>query len=168
MARRLACAAAPWLVLVLALAGCGGSSEPASAPVKASGTVPPEPTPPALSYASGAREALQGGAIAVADFTYRVAVAPSTMNINREQRLSKLRWTGWGSARTSGRGDLRTLICEPTCAQGVFQDAQGVVVLSAPKRCGDQRFYTRSSMTYDDPDTGKTRAPATYLRTPPC
>ena len=63
---------------------------------------------------------------------------------------------------------MRTLICEPTCAQGVFEDSRGVVVLSAPKRCGDRRFYTRSSMTYEDPETGKTRAPATYLRTPPC
>jgi hypothetical protein len=165
---RLACAAAVWLAL--ALVGCGGgSSERAAAPkVTATGTAPPEPTPPALTYASGAREALQGGAIAVADFTYRVAVAPSRMDVNKEQQLSQLRWTGWGSARTSGRGDLRTLICEPTCAQGVFEDSHGVVVLSAPKRCGDRRFYTRSSMTYDDPDTGKTRAPATYLRTPPC
>ncbi len=41
-------------------------------------------------------------------------------------------------------------------------------MLSAPKRCGGERFYTRASMTYEEQETGKTRAPATYLRTPPC
>jgi hypothetical protein len=158
-----ACAVA----VCLALAGCGGDSKPATTPpVKASGTAPPAPTPEALAYAGGAREALQGGAIGVADFTYRVAVAPSAMNINREQRLTQLRWSGWGSARASGRGDVRTLICEPTCAQGTYQDARAEIVLSAPKRCDDARFYTRSSMTYEE--RGRIRAPATYLRTPPC
>jgi hypothetical protein len=166
MTRRLACAAA--VVFALALAGCGGSSEPASAPVKASGTAPPIGTPQPLDYVGDAQAALKRGEIAVVDFSNRVAVAPSRMDVNKEQQLSQLRWTGWGSARTSGRGDLRTLICEPTCAQGMFEDSHGVLVLSAPKRCGDRKFYTRSSMTYDDPDTGKTRAPATYLRTPPC
>jgi hypothetical protein len=165
MRRGAACAVA----VCLALAGCGGGSDHATTPaVKASGTAPPEPTPPALAYASGAREALKGGAIAVADFTYRVAVAPSTMNINREQRLSKLRWSGWGSEQATGRADVRTLICDPTCAQGLYQESRAQVVLSAPKRCGGQRFYTRASMTYEDPETGKTRAPATYLRTPSC
>jgi hypothetical protein len=163
--RGLACALAVGVVL----AGCGGGSEHATTPaVKATGTAPPEPTPPALAYANGAREALKGGAIGVADFTYRVAVAPSTMNINREQRLSKLRWSGWGSEQATGSADVRTLICDPTCAQGLYQESRAEVVLSAPKRCGGQRFYTRASMTYEDPKTGKTRAPATYLRTPSC
>jgi hypothetical protein len=49
----------------------------------------------------------------------------------------------------------------------VYQDARAEIVLSAPKTCGRERFYTRASMTYRDPDTGKTRAPATYLM-PPC
>jgi hypothetical protein len=163
------CALAYALAVCLALAGCGGGSDHAvRPPVKASGTAPPEPTPQPLAYASGAREALKGGAIGVADFTYRVAVAPSRMDINREQRLSKLRWSGWGSAQATGRADLRTLICDPTCAQGLYQESRAQVVLSAPKRCGGRRFYTRATMTYQDPETGKTRAPATYLRTPPC
>jgi hypothetical protein len=163
--RGLACAVA----VCLAVAGCGGGSEHAVKPrVTATGTAPPEPTPPPLAYASGAREALKDGAIGVADFTYRVAVAPSGMNINREQRLSKLRWSGWGSERATGSADVRTLICDPNCAQGIYQESRAQVVLSAPKRCGGQRFYTRASMTYEDPDTHKTRAPATYLRTPSC
>jgi hypothetical protein len=150
------------------VAGCGGGSEEAGKPaVKASGTAPPEPPPPTLAYARGARQALKAGAVAVADFDYRVSVAPSKMDINREQRLSGLRWSGWGSERATGRARVRTLICDPTCAQGLYQESRAEVVLSAPKRCDGERFYTRASMTYTDPDTGKTRAPATYL-TPPC
>jgi hypothetical protein len=165
MRRGPACAVA----ICLLLAGCGGGSEPTVTPrVTATGTAPPAPTPPALAYASGAREALRGGAVAVADFTYRVSVAPSKMNVNREQRLSGLRWSAWGGATTSARGHVTTLICEPNCAQGTLQESTAQLVLSAPKSCRGGRFYTRASMTYKDPETGKTRAPATYLRTPDC
>jgi hypothetical protein len=89
------------------------------------------------------------------------------MDVNSEMRLSDLRWSGWGSERATGRADVRTLICDPNCAQGTYQDARAEIVLSAPKTCSGERFYTRASMTYTDPDTGKTRAPATYL-SPPC
>ena len=90
------------------------------------------------------------------------------MDVNREQRVGGLRWSGWGAARTTGRGDVRTLICEPNCAGGRIEHSSAVIVLSAPRRCRGGRFYTRSSMTYEEPGTGRTRAPATYLRTPPC
>jgi hypothetical protein len=163
MVRRLACLAC------LLLAGCGGSSETTAGPkVKATGTPPPVGTPEPLHFVGDARAALASGAIAVVDDANRVAVAPTQMDVNKEQRLSGLRWSAWGSARTSGRGSVRTLVCEPTCAQGTFEESRGELVLSAPKTCGDRRFYTRASMTYEEPATGKTRAPATYLRTPPC
>jgi hypothetical protein len=166
--RRLACAAAV-LVLALALGACGDDSGHAVAPkVTATGTAPPAPTPQPLDYVGGAKAALKRGATAVADFTFHVAVQPPRMDVNAEQRLTQVRWTGWGNDRATGRADLRTLICEPNCAQGLYQDARAEIVLSAPKTCGGMRFYTRSSMTYDDPDTHKTRAPSTYLRTPPC
>ena len=153
---------------MLALGGCGGSSEHAATPkVKATGTAPPAPPPdPPLAYAGGAKAALDRGAIGVADSAWRVAVEPSKMDVNSDQRLSGLRWSGWGSARASGHGDVRTLICEPTCAQGVYEDSRAGLVLSEPKRCGGRRFYSRASVTYEDPKTKKTRAPATYLRTP--
>ena len=168
MTRRLACA--PVVSLALVLAACGGdSSERTATPkVTASGTAPPAPPPQRLDYVGDAQAALERGAIAVVDFSNRVVVEPSRMDVNREQRLSGLRWSGWGSAHATARGEVRTLICEPTCANGLLEHSRGDLVLSAPKRCGEQRFYTRSTMTYADPDTGKTRAPATYLRTPPC
>ena len=126
----------------------------------------PAAAPATLRYLDDAKAELQRGAIAVADSSFHVRVEPTKMDVNSEQRLSDLRWTGWGSERATGRADLRTLICEPNCAQGVYQDARAEIVLSAPKTCKGERFYTRASMTYRDPDTGKTRAPATYLSRP--
>jgi hypothetical protein len=165
--RRLACAAA--VCLALALGACGDDSRQAVTPkVTATGTAPPAPTPQPLDYVGGAKTALKRGAIAVADFTFHVAVQPPRMDVNAEQRLTQVRWAGWGNDRATGRADLRTLICEPNCAQGLYQASRAVIVLSTPKTCGGERFYTHSSMTYTDPDTHKTRAPATYLRTPPC
>jgi hypothetical protein len=168
--RRLGCV----LAVCVAVAGCGGGAEaeratPAagvgdSAPAE----LPPEPTPQPLSYVADAKAALANGAIAVVDVTNRAGVEPRLLEVNREQRLTALRWTGWGSRRTVGRGDVQTLVCEPNCARGTLENSRGVIVLSAPKRCGRQRFYTRATMTYEEQGTGKTRAPATYLRTPPC
>ena len=164
MRRRLACAAAA----CLALAGCGGGSEHAVTPkVTATGTAPPAAPPAKLVYPDGAKAELQRGAIGVADSSFHARVEPKTMDVNSEMRLSDLRWSGWGSERATGRADVRTLICDPNCAQGTYQDARAEIVLSAPKTCAGERFYTRASMTYTDPDTGKTRAPATYL-SPPC
>jgi hypothetical protein len=161
------------VVSCLALAGCGGGGEEEqAAPVSKAGgagvKIPPGPTPQPLGYDAGAKPALAAGAIGVVDLRNKVGVEPDTMDVNREQRLERLRWSGWGSARATGRGGVRTLVCEPSCANGTIEESTAVIVLSAPKRCGERRLYTRSTMTYDDRETGKTRAPATYLRTPPC
>jgi hypothetical protein len=164
--RARACA----LAVCLVLAGCGGgSSEHATTPkVKATGTAWPTPTPQPLDYAGGAKAALEGGAVGVVDLSNRVAIQPSRMAVNAEQELSRLRWSGWGSPRATAQGEVRTLVCDPSCMNGRLGYSRGEIVLSAPKTCGGDRFYTRASMTYEDPDTHKTRAPATYLRTPPC
>jgi hypothetical protein len=173
-ARRPALACA--LAACLAASGCGGGSEeertgsPAGTGdgAPAAEAVPPESTPQPLDYTAGARPALERGAIGVVDVTNRVGVAPAAMDVNKQQRVSRLRWAGWGASRTTGRGRVRTLVCEPTCAGGRIESSTAVIVLSAPRRCRGGRFYTRSSMTYEEQSTGRTRAPATYLRTPPC
>ena len=89
------------------------------------------------------------------------------MDVNAEQTLDGLRWSGWGNASATGRGKVDTLVCDPTCATGRREHSSAEIVLSKPRRCGG-RFYTRSSMTYEEPGTHRTRAPDTYLRTPPC
>ena len=163
----------------LTLAGCGGgdaerTAAPATAadgvggePPAASSTVSPVTTPQPLRYGPGARAQLAAGGIGVVDLSNRAAVEPERLDVNREQRLEGLRWSGWGNPRTTGRGDVDTLVCDPTCATGRRERSTAVIVLSKPQRCGKRSFYTRSTMTYEEPKTGRTRAPDTYLR-PPC
>ena len=166
---RLACVTAT----CLALAGCGGGSEqertaPASGSSGAAVAIPPGATPQPLGYEAGAKPAMAAGAVGVVDLRNLVGVEPRTMDVNREQRLERLRWSGWGTRRATGRARVRTLVCEPSCATGRVEETRAVIVLSDPKRCGARRFYTRATMTYEEAGTGKTRAPATYLRTPSC
>jgi hypothetical protein len=162
----------------LAVAGCGGGDggEVRATPAAGVGGEPPAAspsvdaltTPQPLRYLSGAKAALAAGRIAVVDLSNRAGVEPATMDVNREQTLGGLHWSGWGNPSATGRGRVDTLVCDPTCATGRREQSSAVIVLSKPRRCGGRRFYTRSSMTYEEPDTNRTRAPDTYLRTPPC
>lgn len=164
------------LAACLAVAGCGGSDHERAAaaagtggePPAATVTVQPEATAQPLAYGPGAKARLAGGAIGVVDLANRAAIEPQKMDVNSEQTLDGLRWSGWGNPSATGRGDLDTLICDPTCASGTLERSTAVIVLSKPRRCGRERFYTRSTMSYKEPKTGRTRAPDTYLRTPPC
>ena len=165
------------LAACLAVAGCGGDEESTPAPAAAAGVggeppaatepVAPEATPQPLAYGPGAKAGLAAGAIGVVDLKNRAAIAPRTMDVNAEQSLDELRWSGWGNPSTTGHGGVDTLVCDPNCATGRVDRSTAVIVLSKPRRCGSRRFYTRSSMTYEEPGTGRTRAPDTYLR-PPC
>ena len=92
------------------------------------------------------------------------------MDVNSEQRAVGPALVGLGQpSGPPAAADVRTLICDPNCAQGGLPSTRAPRSCSRrPRPAAGERFYTRSSMTYTDPDTGKTRAPATYLRTPPC
>jgi hypothetical protein len=157
-------------VAALAAAGCGGGEQPVrtATSAAAAATAVPNPTPQPFAFTAGAREALATGAVGVVDLEHRAGVAPRRLVVNREQTLTGVRWSGWGDARATGRGRVETLVCEPTCATGRIGTTSAVIVLSAPRRCGAGRFYTRSTMTYEEEHSGRTRAPDTYLRTPPC
>jgi len=162
------------LAASLAVAGCGddaaGTAAPAAGvggePPTASPTVDPVATVQPLAFGPGAKAGLAAGAIGVVDLKKRASIEPRTMAVNSEQTVGGLRWSGWGNPSTTGRGEVTTLICDPTCATGRREDSTAVIVLSKPRRCGAGRFYTRSTMTYKEPGTGRTRAPDTYLRTP--
>ena len=167
--RRAAAGLAFALALVAFSPGCGGDGEePAQGGEVSSSNapLPPDATPQPLDYGKAARAALGRGAIAVVDLRRQVRIEPARMTINAEQELSALRWNGWGSSRAQASGRVRTLVCDPSCAQGKTEDSTAVLVLSAPRRCDGKRFYAEASMTYREPSTGRTRAPATYLRTP--
>ena len=165
------------LAACLAIAGCGGDDEAGTAapaagvggePPTASPTVAPEATVQPLAFGPGARAGLAAGAIGVVDLKKRASIEPRTLAVNREQTVEGLRWSGWGNPSATGRGEAHTLICDPNCATGRLERSAAVIVLSKPRRCEGRRFYTRSTMTYEEPKTGRTRAPDTYLRTPPC
>jgi hypothetical protein len=172
---RLACLLA---CLAVAAAGCGGGASdvvratPAAGaggqPATSTPSVSPVTTPQPLRYLHGARAAMAAGQIAVVDLSDRVGVQPASMDVNAEQTLDALRWSGWGNASATGRGKVDTLVCDPTCATGKRETSKAEIVLSKPRLCGRRRFYTRSTMTYVEPGTDRTRAPDTYLRTPPC
>jgi hypothetical protein len=173
--RRLSCL----LAACVAVAGWGGGDkERTAAPAAAAGTggeppaatasVAPEATVQPLAYGTGAKAGLAGGGIGVVDLANRAVIEPRKMDVNSEQTLAGVRWSGWGNPSATGRGELETLICDPTCATGRLERSTAVIVLSKAQRCGGNRFYTRSTMTYKEPKTGRTRAPDTYLRTPPC
>ena len=157
-------------VVVLLLAGCGGDDEvqgaPRAAPVTRSTTPPPSPTPQPLVFGKGVESELSRGVIAVVDLRNRVGVEPAAMSINHEQTLSGLRWRGWGGSTATGAGEVETLVCEPSCALGKLEHSRATLALSAPRRCGGRRYYTRASMTHEEEGSGRTRTPAGYLRTP--
>ena len=47
------------------------------------------------------------------------------MDVNHEQRLEQLRWTGLGQRRARpAAARSRTLVCEPTCANGLIEHSQ--------------------------------------------
>jgi hypothetical protein len=172
--RRLGCV----LAACLTVAGCGGGDggEERATPAAGVGGEPPAASPTAdavttpqpLRYLTGAKAGVAAGRIAVVDLSNRAGIEPATMDVNREQTLDGLRWSGWGNPSATGRGKVDTLICDPTCATGRRERSTAVIVLSKPRRCGGRQFYARSTMTYDEPGTDRTRAPDTYLRTPPC
>lgn len=158
-------------VSVLLLAGCGGGKDeeqaaPRAGPVAQSSAPLPTPTPQPLVFGPGVRSALAAGGLGVADLRDRVGVEPSGMSVNREQTLSDLRWRGWGGSTTTASGQVETLVCDPSCAQGTLEHSRATITLSSPRRCGSRRYYSKASMTYAEEKTGKTRAPAVYLRTP--
>ena len=39
--------------------------------------------------------------------------------------LERLRWAGWGTPRATARGTVRTLVCDPTCAQRAHRALRG-------------------------------------------
>ena len=155
---------------VLVACGCGGeeaaprgaAGKPAAAPAP-----PPDLGPyPKIETTSSVRRQLDQGAVGVIDLRLRTAIAPDSLQLNREQEARELEWTGWGTPHASARGKVRTLICDPTCAQGRLAEAPGTVELSDIRVCGTRRYYASAKLASSDPEVSIVKNPATYLRTP--
>jgi hypothetical protein len=157
------------LGILLLVAGCGGD-ETTVAPPAAVQTAAPAPTGsagtpelgpyPTPDLSASVKRRLDAGGVAVIGLDERAGIAPEHLWLNREMQLMRLQWTGWGTPQATGRGRVRTLVCNPNCAQGRLEFAPGTVTLSDIRLCGTRRFYAKARLE----TSGKT--PATFLGTP--
>ena len=136
------------VLAVLAASGCGGTDEqeraapPAQEPTPVP-TATPVPTPEA---AAEVRRRLAGGEIGVVDFERRALVAPPALRVNKEQKLSGVEWEGWGDPTATGRGEVETLVCDPSCAGGRVERSRATLTLSEPRVCGGERYYSAGKL----------------------
>jgi hypothetical protein len=150
--------------------GCGGED---AAPGAAATQTPSAPSAapdlgpyPKVETSSSVRRRLDAGAVGVIDLRLRTAIAPDSLQLNREQEALELEWTGWGTPHATARGKVRTLICDPTCAQGRLAQGPGTVALSDIRVCGSRRYYASAELRSPDPEVSIVKDPATFLRTP--
>jgi hypothetical protein len=158
------------LAAVALVCGCGGQeAAPRAAAAAAAGTAAPAPNLgpyPKVQTSSSVRRQLDAGAVGVIDLRLRTTIAPDSLQLNREQEARELEWSGWGTPHATARGKVRTLICDPTCAQGRLAQAPGTVELSDIRVCGSRRYYASAKLSSSDPEVSIVSNPATFLRTP--
>ncbi|HEX8102777.1 MAG TPA: hypothetical protein VF533_09205 [Solirubrobacteraceae bacterium] len=151
-------------VVLAVVAGCGGGGDERERVTAATATPIPSPTPvPSPSTPAEVARRLAAGEIGVVDFERRALIAPRTLRANKEQVLSGVVWEGWGGPRATGRGSVRTLVCDPSCAQGRVERAAGELTLSGPRVCGDARYYSAGRLVY-----GEDRQAASVFLLTPC
>jgi hypothetical protein len=109
-----------------------------------------------LAAASSASQA--GAATASASTTarkvYTVCTEPVVSCAQREQKtkpasivltadgsvyVTKLRWSGWGSGKATGKGTLKQDNCKPSCAKGKISSYPATVTLTSPRSYGNNR-----------------------------
>jgi hypothetical protein len=156
------------LVLVLALAGCGGDdaerpAEPrgyTSELARAAAALPagegggqavgdPQPTLAARRArpAGAVRAALDAGAAAVVDLTGRLEIRPATLDVAKDARVEGIEWSRWDGAGAEGEGRLEAVRCDPDCARGVREAGAVRIRLSRPTACARGRFFDRAVVT---------------------
>jgi hypothetical protein len=150
--------AATILLALCCLAGCGGEREAARqapplpkgdfGPVepgsgeRARPVAPPRRKPPAAVAAE-----LEGGVVGVVGVDGAIGVRPSTLAVSSDGTIEGLRWSSWGSRDAVGRGRLRVLDCDPTCAGGGVDHVPVRIELSAPRLCGRDTYFDRAVLT---------------------
>jgi hypothetical protein len=166
------------VVAMLGLAGCGVLDDEGPAlPRKPDPSVygPPAAVPgerapidpPALAAPRGAvARALDAGTIGVVGITGAVGVKPDALEVASDSRLESLTWTRWDGSGAAGRGELRSLVCRPTCASGRIERIPARVTLSGVKTCGDRRYFERGEVLIDPRRSPSGEQPATYVRAP--
>ncbi len=67
-----------------------------------------------------------------------------------------LRWSGWGTATTTGHGIAEANNCQPDCAEGAFSAHPVTIVLSRPVRWHADMVYSRASFSIPSLHDSKT------------
>jgi hypothetical protein len=124
----------------------------------------PIPVPPRREPSAAVARSLAAGAIGVVDLTGAVGVRPKQLVTAKDGLLQALKWTRWGADGAEGRGSLRMLVCQPTCAGGQIEQLPAVIRLTGVRTCGAARYFATSKLVVDPaPADGQ---PASYVRAP--
>jgi hypothetical protein len=166
--RRRALAAA---ALALLAAGCGSSDERAAAPTvdlskygprhAVAGHRPVALVPKLRPLAPGVARELRAGVVAVVAVDGTVGVRPIALEMASDARLERLSWSQWTASEAQGRGQLRVLDCQPTCASGHPRTVAATVRLSDVRTCAGTRYFGVAEVT-----VAAGEQPASYVRAP--
>lgn len=67
-------------------------------------------------------------------------------------KITNIQWQNWNAPEATGRGTARINNCDPTCAEGHFEDFPVTVKVSSVTECGYQaRIYSKLDVYFDDP-----------------
>jgi hypothetical protein len=171
------------ILVVTALAGCGGSEAPQPAAGAGANPVPkgdfgpvqrgsgerarpvaPPRRPPSSSIAS----ALAGGTVGVVGVEGEVGIRPRRLLVAANGAITGLQWERWGDVDALGSGTLAVPDCDPTCASGGMDRRHATVRLSSPRLCGGATYFDRARVELDGaPGAGGAGGdPLSYVRAP--
>jgi hypothetical protein len=154
-----------WLLVALALAGCGEIREPAAAPTVdmskygprhavAGKTMAPPPAP----HLKGT---LSAGAVGVVGVDGTVGVRPRRLDTASDARMVKLTWSSWTAGGAAGSGRLEVNDCQPTCATGHAKAVPATIALSDVRECAGRSYFARAVVK-----VAAAEQPASYVRAP--
>ena len=167
-------------VPLLLLAGCGVLDDEGPAP-------PPRPDPAVYGPAQGCprvrrrrsrspscrpptptvARALDAGEIGVVDITGTVGVKPESLETSDGLACWRAcEWSRWGDDGAEGSGELRMLVCQPTCASGNVEHVPARITLTGVTRCDGRRYFAAGTLAVDPALTPEGEQPATYVRAP--
>ena len=154
--------------LVLFVAGCGSSDERAAVDMSkygprhaVAGHRPPAPLPKLRPPAPDVARQLRAGTVGVVAVDGTVGIRPRALETAADAELQHLTWTQWTHTSAEGRGVLRVLDCQPTCAAGHARTVAATVRLSNVRSCAGRSYFGVAEVK-----VAAGEQPASYVRAP--